>query len=604
MGIWKPLVIQGFTWTGCFPSSCNQQNVSAIMTAVTTQVTQLTNQGLTLVHYVSFCPSGEPSYDTGAICTLVLCALLLLLCLIGTILDMIIQAFDDISKQNTPSPEQTNNFALQPETPFEGPQTQKDVEKITEEPPTEVKTTSEPPRFLKSSVCEVFLCFSLIRNTKKIFNTDVPPSAITSINGIRVISIWWVILGPVFLYFVLSPIVQNKIQYVEDAKKLSVMPVINAYYAVDSFFFLSGLLVAYTCLRKIAKNDGKFNWVLFYVHRFWRLTPSYMFVILFTVHVKGLISDSPYWNVYYKDPFCEDKWWTNLLYINNFYPEEFNEQCIGWTWYLANDMQFFVISPVLLVLAYRKKWRGLLISSGALLCISSITIAALIGDYDLDPVVNLKSIVRGSPELHKKAAEFDKYVYNKPYCRIQPYLIGFVLGYAIYAKYRVPIRRRGWLLAVIGWSIAFAIAMTVVYAPYQSTLPGNREWNKTENIFFGTFQRLLWGLVLAWVTYACHYGYGSYIQQFLSARFWIPLSRLTYSVYLIHMVVISFMFFATTHQVHYDLLTASYFFITATVLSYAVGFILAVVIEFPSENLENLALKLLRGERKSYGVKA
>lgn len=47
-----------------------------------------------------------------------------------------------------------------------------------------------------------------------------------------------------------------------------------------------------------------------------------------------------------------------------------------------------------------------------------------------------------------------------------------------------------------------------------------------------------------------------YIHQFLSARFWIPLSRLTYSVYLIHLIVIHFMFFARNDRVYYDRLTA------------------------------------------------
>lgn len=32
--------------------------------------------------------------------------------------------------------------------------------------------------------------------------------------------------------------VEDKAQFVEDSKRLSAMPVINAYYAVDSFFFL------------------------------------------------------------------------------------------------------------------------------------------------------------------------------------------------------------------------------------------------------------------------------------------------------------------------------------------------------------------------------
>ena len=56
---------------------------------------------------------------------------------------------------------------------------------------------------------DIFLCFSLVRNSQKIFNTNVPPVAITSINGIRVISITWVILGHLFLVFLIGPYAGN-----------------------------------------------------------------------------------------------------------------------------------------------------------------------------------------------------------------------------------------------------------------------------------------------------------------------------------------------------------------------------------------------------------
>ena len=39
------------------------------------------------------------------------------------------------------------------------------------------------------------LCFSITRNTSKIMDCSVPPGAITSVNGVRVLSLWWVILG-------------------------------------------------------------------------------------------------------------------------------------------------------------------------------------------------------------------------------------------------------------------------------------------------------------------------------------------------------------------------------------------------------------------------
>ena len=56
--------------------------------------------------------------------------------------------------------------------------------------------------------------------------------------------------------------------------------------------------------------------------------------------------------------------------------------------------------------------------------------------------------------------------------------------------------------------MAFALGMTLVYAPHESVIPGNREWGQAENVIFGMLQRFLWGVALAWVTFACHNGYG------------------------------------------------------------------------------------------------
>ena len=64
------------------------------------------------------------------------------------------------------------------------------------------------------------------------------------------------------------------------------------------------------------------------------------------------------------------------------------------------------------------------------------------------------------------------------------------------------------ITALLGWSVAAVLGMLLVYGPHKSVLPEAEEWNQAENVLYGTFHRFLWGLVLAWVTYACHYGAG------------------------------------------------------------------------------------------------
>jgi peptidoglycan/LPS O-acetylase OafA/YrhL len=48
----------------------------------------------------------------------------------------------------------------------------------------------------------------------------------------------------------------------------------NGLFAVDTFFLLSGLLVAFTQLRQLDQNNGVFNLKRFYLHRYIRYRTS------------------------------------------------------------------------------------------------------------------------------------------------------------------------------------------------------------------------------------------------------------------------------------------------------------------------------------------
>ena len=54
----------------------------------------------------------------------------------------------------------------------------------------------------------------------------------------------------------------------------TIMAIISAPYAVDTFFFIGGLLVCYLGLKFCAKSKGKINIPLMYVQRYSRLVYS------------------------------------------------------------------------------------------------------------------------------------------------------------------------------------------------------------------------------------------------------------------------------------------------------------------------------------------
>lgn len=65
------------------------------------------------------------------------------------------------------------------------------------------------------------------------------------------------------------------------------------------------------------------------------------------------IGGGPIWK-YYNDMMttCNSYWWTNAIFINNFYPVNYDDKCMGWNWYLPVYLQLNFLLPFIL-LAYK-----------------------------------------------------------------------------------------------------------------------------------------------------------------------------------------------------------------------------------------------------------
>lgn len=92
---------------------------------------------------------------------------------------------------------------------------------------------------------------------------------LSCVHGIRVLSTLWVIIGHTWIIGAASNAV-NPNMVKEDAMTWWFQGIGNATIAVDTFLLISGLLVSYLLLAQLEKTKGKFNFGVFYLHRYIR----------------------------------------------------------------------------------------------------------------------------------------------------------------------------------------------------------------------------------------------------------------------------------------------------------------------------------------------
>ncbi|CAH1112271.1 unnamed protein product [Psylliodes chrysocephalus] len=407
---------------------------------------------------------------------------------------------------------------------------------------------------------KLLLSFSVIKNGRKILSVEkVSLESIECIHGLRFFSIAWIIL--VHSYLELFAISNNKNVRIVTERGFFYQTISNATFSVDTFFFISGLLVTLTFFRTEEKKQKPPDKEGIYT----AIKKSLNEIIMRYLHSNSVFSPAIIDHI-----SCNNYWWRNILYINNFYPQ--HEFCMLWSWYMANDTQFYVISTILLLIGIRSskhiKFVGLII----IIFMGASWITTFIIAMKWEYVARVE----------EPFALFDQ-LYDKPWLRIGPYLVGIVAGYFLFkmnCKIKMPCG-----VVVLGWVLSLACLGSLVYGLGRDGLV------IPASAFYAALSHSAWGLSIAWITVACCSGYGGPLNYFLSCELFLPLSRLTYCAYLVHPVLMCLTSFHLDGSFHLHQAMAVVIYFGNLVLSFMTAFAISLAFEAPVVNL----LKIIFG---------
>ncbi|XP_069135206.1 nose resistant to fluoxetine protein 6-like [Argopecten irradians] len=555
----------------CVPSSCNETDVMGL-------IRTLIDDGSGPPKPVAAQSDDERSYSTGAVVALVVCGLLGSLVCIGTLTDICLR-YKGASRQR--NDRASNGIAIQSN---ERTGLLSSTSVSLEEAPLINPPNNDGSKKMLSSF---MTSFSFVRNTEKLMSTSTASSPLSSLNGMRVLSMWWVILGHNYEIPFANTSLQNPGQAIQLGQRFTFQAILNATFSVDTFFFMSGALVTYLCLKDIAANNGRTRWGMFYFHRVWRLTPAFAFCLMIYATLTRHFVSGPYGIVYnammdYAGDPCSSSWWSSLLYINNFYPGSgsLGKICMAWTWYLSNDMQFFIISPIFIILLLRYRKVGV---SVCVAMIAACVFIRLMTAIEYGIHIPSQAVTK-----HKDDAYAGNTLYNRPYTRIAPYMVGMLLGYLLHTNGCKA--RLNKISVLIGWLLAVFMGTLPVYGLYHY-YHDSAEANLGVSALYVSCSRLSWSIAIAWVIYACATGYGGPVNILLSWKVWAPLGRLTYCAYLIHPVVITVYSFNLPSEFIYGDISVIYMYFGNLVTSYCIAYIVSMVIEAPMMGLEKVFFK-------------
>lgn len=478
------------------------------------------------------------------------------------------------------------------------------------------KKSKEDPNNDLTYLSSILICFSVPNNISKLFIFPESSSNLQVFNGIRVLSMVLISLGHCYVFTLSSPLANPQTAF-EFPKGLKNRYIYYALYSVDVFFLLTGFFLSFFAMNEMHKRNGRMSWGLFIIHRLIRICPVYFFIYMFYLNVFPYIGSSSMWYVrdYMSHDMCTNYWWAVPIFISNLYPFS-SQACMGWGWYISNDMQFYFLSPLILILHYKNKFYGY-IALLVMIIANIITIIIISSENDFNPGA-IHGLLDNIQFTH---------AYIKPYIRIGAFLLGIFLGF-VYRGYcdataktqntdielqgkesslKTPLARRidriskfeimlvSWVkinyLRYFAYILGLFLMTWVTFAPYKIEEDGPEIWSKTERVFFLGFEHFLFCIGFMLCIIPMIEGYGGFVKNFLSNKYFSIAAKISFSYYLVHPLFIYFWTYNSNQVPYMQNLIIWYPFFTMAFFSILSACFLTLALESPFIALEKVLFK-------------
>ena len=383
-----------------------------------------------------------------------------------------------------------------------------------------------------------------------------------------------------------------------------------AEMAVDTFFWVGGFLLGYLLLQEVEKKRGRFGvmgWLLVYLHRFARILPVYSFVLAFYMNIFPAMGSGPNWqSIKLINRQCSEYWWSILTFTNNFVPDGYGNSCLGVGWYLANDMQFFLTGPILIMIYYKTR-RVVSWSIHFILMIIGFFVSFGIA-YDHE-----YKVMKTAPKNYEGGLDdYEHLYYTKPYTRFFPYLVGLYSGY-IYLRYytrsvlKVEDTQKDRIIDSITWlmrdkfygTISFIVASVVTWCMFDMSrifcdnIFDNDYWSRSANSIWLPLRHIIYSYSLTFVLLPIMMGRFPMICQIMSLKIFSALGKISFTSFLVQFGTLFGVFALDRAPNNCNGSTVLKDTIVALIVTLIVSLPVYLLIEAPFANLERIVCTLL-----------
>ncbi|KAI5646255.1 hypothetical protein NE865_01717 [Phthorimaea operculella] len=426
-------------------------------------------------------------------------------------------------------------------------------------------------------------CFSVGRNWRKLIapagnGSDPRLRRLVGFNGIKAICTLYIVTG----HSVFPLAFDAESPYFIEQGLLNSMPFLIfatcGLLIVQWCFLVSSFLLFYN--MELYAETHKITWKMLpkaLIMRWLRFSPAYAVALAYSATWMRHYSSGPFFKegIMEEVDECRRHWWINLLYINNYVR---SDKCFRQSWYIAADFQLFFLGMAVYVFtagARRRLILALLFVVGVLIPGALTFIEDLDGTFLFSPE-NIRTIGADDPTMHS--------VYIKTHTNLPSYITGLALGLLVFHLQKI-----GYQVPKTG-GVRFLYWLTIPFAVIIGYFGGLLY--EGQSLFYRTMYaglvKPLWALNGAFFIFGMVNQFEDVYRGIVEWRGWTVPSRLSYSLFLVHFIVIRLLIGTRTTTMDTDLLHMLEMMTSTITMSFLAAVPFHLLVEAPFNQLVKL----------------